>query len=452
MMEGIIGRKLLKSPNEQTHHIDKNKKNNVSSNLILTDRSHISLYHPEISERMKTNNAAKNMTHEQRVALGKSQIDKKRSLESRLNYRNSKLGEKNPQYKHGKSKYNKTRIKDDLPEVNHKIVKVQHLPWVEDTYCMEVPGYDWFYANGVLVHNCTFCINHLYKKIELGPDDKMTDYLRRRKPELVISELESLVSKFDIKFFNIDDDLLTTNRKWMQEFTDLYREKIYLSTGIKYVINARADTLTDPIVKMLADSGCIEARMGFETGNEKLRNGLLDKHTSDLALEKAFKTLDKYGISSVAFAMIGIPGESWDTYYDTICAMIKFKPRLFRMTFLYPYKHTKMYDYCIEEGLFKDEIIPDNRDNGSPLKFDFLTDQELFCMRFLLPWFVNSEWHDLPEYYKAWDEFTDYSLESLQNMIPQIIERDKELSSKCNVPHYRYYENNIDYFELTGCL
>jgi radical SAM superfamily enzyme YgiQ (UPF0313 family) len=49
-------------------------------------------------------------------------------------------------------------------------------------------------------YECTFCINHLYKKIEIGPEDKLSDYLRRRSPIAAINELQSLVEKFHVKF------------------------------------------------------------------------------------------------------------------------------------------------------------------------------------------------------------------------------------------------------------
>jgi radical SAM superfamily enzyme YgiQ (UPF0313 family) len=297
-------------------------------------------------------------------------------------------------------------------------------------------------------YSCTFCINHLYKKVQLGPDDKVSDYLRKRTPMLAVVELQSLAEKYDIKFFNIDDDLLTMDKVWMKEFTELYKQNIYERFGIKYVINARADTLTEDIVKMLADSGCKEARMGFETGNEELRNELLRKATTDDDLEQAFTMLRKYGIMSVAFAMMGIPGESWDTFVDTVLAVIRFQPDLIRMTFLYPYKHTKIYDICKEKGLFKDIEITDNRDYGSCLKFQNLTDEKLFCFRFLFPWYVNERWFVGPEYTRAIQEFRFLPLEELEKSIPAIIERDKELSKNCTHPHYRYYAGNEYYFEL----
>jgi radical SAM superfamily enzyme YgiQ (UPF0313 family) len=297
-------------------------------------------------------------------------------------------------------------------------------------------------------YECTFCINHLYKKIEMGPGDKMSDYLRRRSPENAILELELLVAQYPIRFFNIDDDLLTMNKPWMVKFTQLYKERIYEPFGIKYVINARADTLDENTVECLVESGCREARIGFETGNEELRNQLLQKHASNEGLERAFSMLRKYGVMGVAFAMIGLPGESAETFLDTVDMTIKLRPGLIRMTFLFPYKHTRIYDICVEKGLFKTDEIGDNRDYSSPLRFDNISDQQLFCYRFLFPWYVNAIWFEDLSYANALMEFTQLELFELEASVPAIIERDKELSSNCKTSHYRYYSNNPYYFEL----
>lgn len=296
-------------------------------------------------------------------------------------------------------------------------------------------------------YECSFCINHLYKQIEIGKGDKMSDYIRSRTPENAVAEMESLVEKYEIKHFNIDDDLLTGDKVWMKEFTNKYHDRIFKPFGISYVISARAPMIDDKLSGMLQYSGCREVRIGFETGNEKLRNELLFKKVSDKALLNACKTLDKYGIMSVVYIMMGIPGETWQTFYETVDMVIRMKPKLIRMTFLYPYVHTRIYDYCKEKGLFKDGIIDDNNDIASPLKFENLTDEQLFCMKFLFPWFVNETWFG-GDYSNAINDYKNYSLLELEKCIPNIIERDKELSKNCTISHYRYYEGNNNYFEL----
>lgn len=146
VMEGILGRDLRSD--EVVHHINHNKADNTAENLkATTPKEHYS-YHPEISKRMRVNNPTQNMSDDWRAKVRIAGLGSKRTKEQREKYRRSKTGSKNPNYK--------PELHDDV-YVNHKVVSVEPLKDTADTYCMEVPGYDWFFANGVLVHNCWFC-------------------------------------------------------------------------------------------------------------------------------------------------------------------------------------------------------------------------------------------------------------------------------------------------------
>lgn len=142
IMAGMLGRKL--SRNEFVHHKDKNKANNIAENLEIIDPKTHTARHPEIAERMRKNNPTLKMTEEWRNKIKVAALGSRRSDEQKERYRISKLGPKNPRYKGGKRE-------------NHRVFSVEYLSKPEDTYCMEVPGYNWFFANGVLVHNCWFC-------------------------------------------------------------------------------------------------------------------------------------------------------------------------------------------------------------------------------------------------------------------------------------------------------
>lgn len=151
IMDYLRGYKLSRT--EQVHHKDRNKGNDTVANLqyCASAKEH-ALLHPEIVAKMKANNPAKNMTPEWREKLRLTITGKTRSLAQRINYRNSKLGANNPNYK-GLPATGRTRIK----EVNHVVYKVEALTGTHDVYCMEVPATGWFFANDVLVKNCTFC-------------------------------------------------------------------------------------------------------------------------------------------------------------------------------------------------------------------------------------------------------------------------------------------------------
>ena len=101
IMEYIIDRKLLSS--EIVHHINKNRLDNRIENLKLcvSDKEHLGTEHPELSERMKLNNPAFNMTDEWRKKITLAITGLKRTDEQKNHYKLSKLGDKNPNYKGG---------------------------------------------------------------------------------------------------------------------------------------------------------------------------------------------------------------------------------------------------------------------------------------------------------------------------------------------------------------
>lgn len=168
-MDYMLGRKL--ESHENVHHIDHNPSNNHPNNLeyCASAKEHTAK-HPEISKRMRENNPSKYCTNASRIKLSNSLKGKKRTLEQRLRYRESRLGIKNPNYKNGKNALSVTNRRSRVKEINHVVSHIEYLEQPADVYCMEVPATGWFFANDVLVKNCSFCavdyIGYVNRKID----------------------------------------------------------------------------------------------------------------------------------------------------------------------------------------------------------------------------------------------------------------------------------------------
>jgi len=306
-------------------------------------------------------------------------------------------------------------------------------------------------------YDCSFCINSLLKKITC-PDGNLKTYLRKRSVSKVISEFEDIIGKYGkyIEVFNFDDDLLMLYRDWMKEFARKYKERIYEKHHITYAINARVETMDEEVIALMAQSGCREIRIGFETGSFELRKNMLNKAITDEQLINAFALCNKYGIRTNAFAMIGIPGETHETISQTFRLLSILKPYLIRLTFLHPISHTAIYDYCQEHGLFKKGLSVIDQFTESPLRFDYISDADLLRYRLLFPWYLNTY---LPveanRYSQLIESFRDMSYDELRKpgTSERVIEMDAEISSEMegrNLPHYCYFKNNLYYFQLKG--
>jgi radical SAM superfamily enzyme YgiQ (UPF0313 family) len=341
VMESFLGRKL--SPSERVHHKDRNPGNDSHDNFILTDTSKHPTLHPELSERMKNDNPVKNMTPEWREKLRLSVTGKVRSLEQRIRYRESKLGEKNPHFNPNAIHMHKPSRIQNLC-VNHKIVAVEKLERRADVYCMEIPGIHWFYANKVLVHNCTFCASTRY-----------WNKLRFFSAEYVVAEIKEMVEKYGARRISFYDDLMIADKARLEKMADLIQREPVLDK-IKFGINARANLITDYTAEILKAMHVNSVGMGLESGNERTLRYLKGGSVSVEDNYNAVKVLHRYGIAANASFIIGSPDETREEILDTL-KFIKTSGLNFVDTFfLTPLPGTPIWEEAKSRGLVSDDM------------------------------------------------------------------------------------------------
>ena len=92
----------------------------------------------------------------------------------------------------------------------------------------------------------------------------------------------------------------------------------------------------------------------------------------------------------------------------------------------------------------------------SPLRFEYISDDDLLRYRLLFPWYLNTYLPvEAKRYSQLIESFRDMSYDVLRKpgTSEKIIEMDAEISSELegrNLPHYCYFKNNLYYFQLKG--
>ena len=131
--------------------------------------------------------------------------------------------------------------------------------------------------------------------------------------------------------------------------------------GIKWVCEARANSIEEDIVKKMKAAGCLFVRLGLETGSERMIKVMNKGHTLEQS-RQAIITLSKVGMPIRAGFMIGMPMETLEDAKKTLKFMkeiYKISPSAHLYTYYYtPRPATPWYDLAIKQGM-KDYTLKD---------------------------------------------------------------------------------------------
>lgn len=228
-------------------------------------------------------------------------------------------------------------------------------------------------------YQCYYCCNHALMKVQGA-----RDYTRFRSVKLLVDEMINILANYSfINSFHFDDDILFLNKKWYYEFFSIY------STGIRkpFSCSMRPNLITEEAVEMLAESGCDLVQMGIESGNDDIRNRVLNRRLSEENIVKAFELCRAAGIKVHSFNIVGIPFESASTVLDTIKLNSRINPDAIETHIFYPYKGTKLYDVCKKENYLTERYNVDYL-SDSILSLPNLSRKQIIMFRYYFKLFV----------------------------------------------------------------
>lgn len=202
-------------------------------------------------------------------------------------------------------------------------------PWLEDIDSLPIPDYDlwedidkyfyfigqlWFMGTRGCPFKCTNCSEEPMNKALPGRR------FRTRSPQLYVAEIKHQWLKYKDRGFRMAhpfDAVFTANARWVKEFCYEYKKQ-GLANNLPFSVFTHGATSQEEKIKALAEVGCKEVRIGIESGNERVRNEIYEKHATNAQIREAFKNFRKYRINVIAYNMLGGPSETkealWETY------------------------------------------------------------------------------------------------------------------------------------------
>ena len=193
-------------------------------------------------------------------------------------------------------------------------------------------------------YKCPFCINY-----------SADTQLRVRSITSIENEIFINTVKRNITYISIQDDIFGIKKDWTIKML-----KVLETFGIPFYVLLRCEFITDDMIKALKQAGCDKIGIGIESGNEYIRNTVLDKHLKLETIEKAVKILKDNNMEFHTFNMFCCPEETYEQAKETVKLNIKLAPHAAKSMIMQPYPGTKFFDERIIQknlNIFKANII-----------------------------------------------------------------------------------------------
>ncbi len=178
--------------------------------------------------------------------------------------------------------------------------------------------------------------------------------VRYRSAENVADELQYIVEKLGITDIMFYDDTFTLNKA---RFLKICAEIIKRKLNIRYYCQLRVDTIDGEIANGLAESGCIAAAIGIESGDEEILK-TLKKGIKKSQVYKAVAALKSAGVSILASYIIGSPGDTHESIKKTFDFAKELDTDQAKFMICTPFPGTELFKMAVDRGILSDDITP----------------------------------------------------------------------------------------------
>ncbi len=177
---------------------------------------------------------------------------------------------------------------------------------------------------------------------------------RCRSAGNVVEEFEECLT-MGIREFLIYDDTFTGDR---ERVIDICEQILGKGLKLRWDIRAHVNTVDEELLGRLKQAGCERIHYGVESGNPDILLNLR-KGTTIERVKQAFRLTREAGIETLAYFMIGSPGEDLATAGQSIALARELKPDYVHFSILMPFPATELYRDGVEIGLIRQDCWQD---------------------------------------------------------------------------------------------
>ncbi len=223
--------------------------------------------------------------------------------------------------------------------------------------------------------HCIYCVPSsltFARELDFRADNNRKPPISFRSPQSIELELDQLAKEGYRAIGFVDDNFI-----WNEERTAALCRALR-KHGFVWGCQARADAITEPIAKMLGESGCTYVDLGVESFNDEILKFIRKGETSQQIFD-AIELLKKHNVPVKLNILIGTsPLETKETLRETLRTAQALKVDQVMFNIVSPFPGTEFYAMAKENGWIRGgEYEPTNVQRESILSYPHLTAEEM---------------------------------------------------------------------------
>ena len=200
---------------------------------------------------------------------------------------------------------------------------------------------------------CSYCEHDVFADF----DGKVR--IRMRSVESVIDEI--LFWKDKISYVYFSDEIFGMNIKWLEKFSDQYREKI----NKPFFANMHPKGVNHKRLDLLKHAGCEVINMGVQTASDRVRYEIYGRRETNEDLLAAGNLIKNKGLSLQVDRILGNPLETKEELSDAILLFKALHPRRVTTYWLTLYPNLPLHRIFEQAGVKLERKDLTTRKDGS---------------------------------------------------------------------------------------
>ncbi|MCW4010198.1 MAG: cobalamin-dependent protein [Candidatus Bathyarchaeota archaeon] len=232
-----------------------------------------------------------------------------------------------------------------------KVIRTPERPFIEDLDALPFPAHNLMPLEGykhegkilfplVTSRGCVFWCDFCSTVRMFGRG------YRWRSAKNVVDEIQLVHDKYGVDQVTFYDDAFSVDRERVVKICSEIRAR---RLDVTWDCGTRVDMVDRELMQTMRDAGCFCVWLGVESGSEAIL-GAMNKSIQLNQTRLAFKTAHKVGLMTIANTVIGFPGETEQTAWETVRFIKELNPDSVGFYVATPYPGTPMYEKVKQNG------------------------------------------------------------------------------------------------------